>query len=119
MTDSINKYDNLIGDGEFKTLIHVLLSGENVVRGEVLGYNTSTNKLETYDSSGSNGVNIPYGIAVADIDASAGDLNCSVYVFGEFKIIGLVFSNSGDSADQAFIRKAKTENLFIKDSATA
>lgn len=112
-------YDNLV-DLSYKpqTFNLTLLSGENVVRGEVLAYNTSTNKIESYDSGGSNGVNEFYGIAVEDTDATSGDTAIAVYVAGTFNINQLTFSASGDSATQAVINAARAKGVVLKDFRT-
>ena len=117
--DSNVTFDNLVGKGPIKTFDLTLASGQKVVRGEVLGYNTSTNKIETFDSGGSNGVNVFYAIAIDDIDATASDLRIAVYVGGEFLIGGLTFSVSGDTADQPFINQARSFGVFLKTAVSA
>jgi len=119
MADSTLTYDNLIGRGPFKTFRLTLVSGSNVTRGTVLGYNTSTGKVAPYDSGGSNGLNAFYGIAVDDVDATSGDLPIDVYVGGEFKINGLTFDTSGDSATQALINAARALGCYLKSSLSA
>ena len=115
MADSTLTYDKLLLEGPFKTFNNLTLaSGENVVAGEVVAYNTSTDKVESYDSGGSNGVNEFYGIAVEAVDASTGDKNISVYIGGTFGIAGLTFGTSGDSATQAFINKARELGCILK-----
>ena len=119
MTDSSLTYDILMGQGPYRTFAGMdLTSGNNIVRGTVIAQNTSTGKLVPYDSGGSNGANIFYGIAVEDVDASAGDLRCPVYIAGGFKEGGLTFDTSGDSVTEAFRTVARGTGVYL-DSAVA
>jgi len=116
MADSVLTYNNLVGDGQSKTFRLTVASGNNVAVGTVLGYNTVTNKIEPYDSTGSNGVEKFYGIAAGDVDASASDSSIVVYVGGEYLTGGLIFVNSSDTATQAFINSARALGCYLKIS---
>lgn len=106
-------YDNLIGSLETREFRLPLKDATAIVRGEVMAYNTSTNKVESYNSTGTNGVNAFYGIATEDVAAGTGQY-ISVYVQGEFNTLALVFSHSGDSATQTFINSARTQGVILK-----
>lgn len=119
MANSVLTYDELLGRGPFITFNLPLASGQNVVRGEVLAYNTSTNKINTYNAGGSNGTNAFYGIAVEAVNATSGEKRVDVYVGGEFKIGGLVFSDTDDTATQTFINAARDKGCFLKTALSA
>lgn len=119
MTDSVLAYDILMGQGPYRTFAGMdLASGNTIVRGQVMAHNTSTGKIVPYDSGGSNGAEIFYGIAVADVDASAGDVRCPLYVSGGFKSGGLTFETSGDSVTEAFRTVARGTGVYL-DTAVA
>jgi len=118
MAETLN-YDNLVGRQEPRTFTLTLKSGENVVRGEVLSYETTTNKIRSYDAEGSNGLESFYGIAAEAKDATSGDTNIVVYVQGEFNINSLVFSDTSDSATQAFINSARALGCLLYEFQSA
>lgn len=111
--------DNLIGTQTPKSFVLTLKSGENVVRGEVLGYETTTDKLRSYNSGGSNGIQNFYGIAAETVDASGGDTKIVCYIQGEFNINSLVFGTSGDSATQAVINAARALGCILRTFTAA
>lgn len=64
----------------------VILSGQNVVRGTVMGQITASGKWIKSLSAAVDGSEVPAGILAADIDASAGDKsNAMIYLAGGFK----------------------------------
>lgn len=71
-----------------------LLSGQNLARGAVLGKITSGGKLVLSLSGASDGSQVPYGILVDDVNASAGDKPCLVYVRGDFQAQALTLGAS-------------------------
>lgn len=98
-----NSYDNLIaGDTDIVTDRETLLSGENLIRGALLGKIDSSGsdkgKLKQCNSVAIDGSQTPYAILMEDTDASGGDENIDVYKGGTFNedIIGLV---TGDIID--------------------
>ena len=118
--DSQLDYDKLIADGPNRTFNNIPLKvGETGVRGEVVGFETSTGTLRSYESGGAGGVEIPYGIVVDSTDATSAQAACSVYVFGGFKTCGLTFSGSGDTATVAFINLMRNVGIYIKASLSS
>lgn len=78
--------DNLIAGHKppAKAVPITLLSGENVVRGEVLGEITASGKFAAALGASTDGSQNPRAIAAEDIDASAADAEGHAYVEGEF-----------------------------------
>lgn len=110
-------YDNLVGAEAPRTFTLELKSGQDVVRGQVVAYETTSGSIVTYDSGGSNGADKFYGIAAEDVDASGGAKPIVVYIRGEFNKNALIFSESGDEADQAFINEARALGCLIRTFA--
>jgi hypothetical protein len=77
--------DNLIAGHKpsAKAIPIILLSGENVVRGEVLGRDGDGKYLASL-SAAIDGSEVPRAIAAADIDATLADAKGLAYVEGEF-----------------------------------
>lgn len=107
-------YDNLVGSLPTREFRISLTDAEVIVRGQVMAYNTSTNKLTSYESTGTNGKNVVYGIA-AEASGSGTGRFLSVFILGEFNLNALVFSFTGDDpATQAFINAAREKGLILK-----
>lgn len=72
------------GTPEPLRLTKTLLSGENVVAGEVLGIDTASDKIAAYDDGAADGTEIARAIAAEDVDAGAGDKPIVLFVLGAF-----------------------------------
>jgi hypothetical protein len=85
-TNSATTTDNLIGSNGDNLLgrKYTLISGQNVVRGTVLGKITASGKLNKSLSAASDGSEVPYAIAEHDCDATSGDKDILAYVQGSF-----------------------------------
>lgn len=81
-----NAEDNLIANSvpEIATDDGILITGQNLARGSVLGRITATNKLTLAVDTAIDGSETPMGILVHDIDATAADKGCQIYVAGSF-----------------------------------
>ena len=112
--ESILEFDKLLGEGPFKTFNRTLQAPEAVVRGQALGFITANKTVTSFDAGGAGGAEVFYGIAVEDSDAAAGDAPISVYVGGEFLINGLIFSETGDTADIDFVNAARDIGIILK-----
>jgi hypothetical protein len=95
-----------------------LVSGQNLVRGTVVGVITASGKITQSLSASSDGSQTPYGILADDCDASGGDLaNCPVYVAGEFNEAALTL---GSAHTLASIRAGlRDKGIFLKTPITA
>lgn len=88
--------DDLFGSdvGNIIARKYTLISGQNVVRGTVLGQITSGGKLNKSLSAAGDGSGTPFGIAVQDVDASSGDKEIDVYTRGSFNEHALILGAS-------------------------
>jgi len=79
--------DDLISGNkpEIATNVGTLIIGQNLVRGTVVGRITATGLLTESDSGAADGSQLPLGILVHDIDASAAGKQCQFYVSGSFR----------------------------------
>lgn len=78
--------DNLIAGDEpsAQAFPITLTSGENVVRGELLGRVTADGKYLASLAGAVDGSEVPRAIAAADIDATGGDAKGLAYLQGRF-----------------------------------
>lgn len=110
--------DNLIAGDNIRPITRsvTLVSGQNVVRGTVLGIITATGKYTTSLAAASNGSQTPKAIAAEDCDASGGDKVTLVYIAGEFNENELTL---GTGHTLASIREGLRDNgIFLKSSET-
>lgn len=84
--DSITPDQLLIGEQTVVTRNITLLSGQNLVRGSVLGKITSGGKYTLSASASSDGSQTPDAILAQDCNASAGDKVTIAYFTGGFNI---------------------------------
>jgi hypothetical protein len=68
-----------------------LVSGQNLIRGALLGKITASGKLTLALSASSDGSQTPYAILAEDTNASAGDAACTIYTVGEFNPNAMTF----------------------------
>lgn len=83
---SDSNVDDLIGSdaGALLARKYTLLSGQDIVRGTVLGVITASGKVITSLSAAGDGSQTPFGVAAVDADASSGDVEVLVYTRGSF-----------------------------------
>ena len=62
----------------------ILITGQNLVRGAVVGRITASGKLNLCDTGAVDGSDTPIGILVHDTDATAADKTCQIYTAGAF-----------------------------------
>jgi hypothetical protein len=84
VTETFTPDGLLVGSFPVVTDKLTLVSGQNVVRGEVLGKITTGGKLAASLSAATDGSETPYAIAAEAVDASGGDASIAVYLSGEF-----------------------------------
>lgn len=70
--------------GSVHTANGVLITGQDLAAGTVLGRITASGKLTIADQDGVNGSQIPVGILVHACDAGDADADCQYYYSGEF-----------------------------------
>lgn len=111
-------YDQLFaGDADIITDSGVLVAGQNLKRGAVLGKITASGKLTLVNSANVDGSQNPYAILAADTDATTADKTCPLFVAGEFNSNGLIFGGT----DTPATHKAALRDLgiFLKDPVKA
>lgn len=87
------KPDNLIaGLTQMVTENMVLLAGQVLQRGTIVGRITATGKATIATAAATDGSQVPYGILLDYYDATSGDLGgCGVMVKGEFNDNAVIF----------------------------
>ncbi len=78
--------DRLIaGETQLVTRSYVLLAGQVLERGTIVGMITASGKLTTSTSAAADGSQNPFGILIDHYDSTLGDMaGCGVYLKGEF-----------------------------------
>lgn len=114
-------YDNLIVGGfPATTQRGLLLSGQDVVRGQALGKITSGGKLKTWGSGGSDdGHRTFYALAAEDCDATGGDKAISYYVTGKFLKDNITISGEASADDiEDIIATARDIGIIIVENTS-
>ncbi|MCD6432958.1 MAG: head decoration protein [Sulfurimonas sp.] len=84
-TTEVYTPDNLIAGDGVRTDSVTIISGENLVRGAVLGKITASGKYNLSLSAAGDGSETAYSILAEDCNASGGDVtNVPVYIRGRF-----------------------------------
>lgn len=97
-------YDNLITDATVKptTGSEVLLKGNKLSRGAVLGYVKDQAKVTLVDKTGKDGRELVYAVLAQDVDATNADVKVPVYYSGGFNTHNLTFANKDTPADHKY-----------------
>jgi len=67
-------------DNDFSREQAVLVSGQNLLNGAVVGKITASGKLKFYDNGAVDGSEVAYGVLAADCNATSADKACAVIV---------------------------------------
>jgi hypothetical protein len=108
--------DNLIAGSNQNIITRsvTIVSGQNVVRGTVLGIITASGKYTTSLSALTNGAQTPKAIAVEDTNATGGDKTAPVYIAGEFNENEIIL---GTGHTIASVKEGLRDNgIFLKPS---
>lgn len=94
--------DNLIAGSSpaIATEPGTLVTGQNLVRGTVVGRITVGAKLTECDNAAADGSQVPVGIMVHDINATAADKACQIYKAGNFRSSEMTWHASFDLAEE-------------------
>jgi hypothetical protein len=107
--------DNLLAEDAVAMPI-TLLSGESVVRGEVLGEVTTGGKFRASLAAETDGSEVPRAIAAEDMDASLADKAMHAYLEGKFNQDALTI---GTGHSIASIKQDLWDfNIYILDPVT-
>jgi hypothetical protein len=109
-------FDDLIaGDNQgLVTEPVTILSGQNVVRGTLLGKITVGGKYIASLSAAGDGSEVPSAILAEDVDATAGDKAAIAYIAGEFNERQITF---GDDHTAASVKAGLRDmGIYLKPS---
>ena len=111
--------DNLVaGTTQLVTDSVTIASGENIVRGAVLGKVTADGKFKVSLAAANDGSETANVIAAQDADASEGDVtNVVVYIKGEFNANALTFGTGHDAASVK--PQLRDVGIYIKSAVSA
>lgn len=76
----------------------ILVSGQKLARGTLIGRITASGKLTLSLAAAGDGSQVPIGILLDDYDASAGDTNCGYYVKGQFNQLRVIYGTGHTAA---------------------
>jgi len=108
-------YDNLIVGGDIVTDSGVLIAGQNLTRGALLGKITASGKLTLSVDTATDGSEAPYAVLNEDVDATAGDTVCSVLLGGEVNSNVMTFG--GAHTAESTKDGLRSLSIFLKTSA--
>lgn len=94
-----------------------LLSGQNVVRGAVLGRVTASGKYVLSLSAAVDGSEVPDAIAAEDADATGGDVDVLIYRSGEFNEAALTIGTGHTAA--SISQGLRERGVFLKPTQAA
>lgn len=109
-------YDNLFaGDHEKKTKPVTVLSGQSVVKGQLMGRITASGKYRACNSGLVDGAQVCDAIMAFDVDASAADAPGIVYLTGDFNRNALTIATSPAAGDTvaAHEQEARERGIFF------
>jgi hypothetical protein len=92
----------------------VVLSGQNIARGAVLGRVTASGKYVLSTTGASDGSQVPAAIAAEAINAAAGDVTGPAYFTGEFNGAQLVYGASHTAVTVEASFRATGRTLFVR-----
>lgn len=82
------------GDFPIRTRKVTIITGQNVVRGAVLGRITASGKYNLSLSAAGDGSQTPIAILAEDVDATAADKEAVVYISGDFNSTALTLGTA-------------------------
>ena len=108
--------DNLIaGDFDIVTEAKTLVSGQSVVKGEILGRITASGKYAMYKKTHSDGTETPDVIAAETVDASAGDAPIITYLSGQYNQNAITLPTV-ETVDNTLKDALRTKSIFLVES---
>lgn len=106
-------YDNLI-QGEVVTDSGVLITGQNLARGALLGKITASGKLTLSLSAASDGSEVPYAVLNEATDATSADKTTAIILSGELSEDAIVY---GTAHTKATVKDGLRDlGIFLKKS---
>lgn len=105
-------YDNLIVGEDTVTDSGVLIAGQNLARGALLGKITASGKLTLSLSASTDGSEVPYAILNEATDATAADKVCPIILSGEVNDGSVTFGTGHTAASTK--DGLRSEGIFLK-----
>jgi hypothetical protein len=116
---TLSNADNLLaGDEQTFADKGTLISGQNLVRGALLGRITTGGKYTLALSASSDGSQTPVAILAHDCDASSADKECIVYKAGTFNV-NAVTLGTGITLDTATKHALRALDIFFRTNVVA
>ncbi len=117
-SESYNPDKLIAGETHIATRSYILLAGQQLQRGTVVGMITVSGKLTTCTTTATDGSQIPFGILIDYYDSTAGDLaGCGVYEKGEFNENAIIFGAAWTIA--TIHAPLRAVGIWLKPSVTA
>jgi hypothetical protein len=108
--------DNLIGGSkQLVTGTITLASGQNLVRGTIVGRITASGKFKAYDAAATDGSQNPVGILTNPVDATTADTNTTIYLEGQFAKSGITGLGATAAAEKSTRIALEARNIFVTD----
>lgn len=89
-----------------------LISGQNLVRGALLGIITASGKYTLSLLASSDGSQVPDSILVEDANATAGDVEALTYIRGQFDANSVTFGTGQTQANTFQVLRGKGIDLI-------
>lgn len=105
------------GDHPIRTLGITIASGQNLLRGALLGKVTATGKFILSLSAASDGSQNPVGILGEDVNATGGDVVSFEYVAGDFNSRKVTFGTGHTVASVREVLHARS--IYLHDAVPA
>lgn len=86
------------GDFPIRTEKVTVITGQNLVRGALLGKITASGKVNLSLSAAGDGSNTPYAILAEDVDATAEDKEAVAYISGDFNADAITYGAAHTAA---------------------
>lgn len=91
-----------------------LISGQNLLRGQVLGRITASGKWTAYAAGASDGSQVARAILFRDTDASGGDAVAQAYRHGEFNREAVIGLGANAAAQRTTTEALEAVGIYLK-----
>lgn len=116
-TTTINPDRLFAGITQMVSWDETLISGQKLVRGSLVGRITASGKLTLSLAAAGDGSQVPMGVLVDDYDATGGDVNCGIYIKGEFDQLALTYGTGHTAASVK--NGLRALGIYIKPAVSA
>lgn len=113
-TDTYDPNGLIVGHNDVVDDKIVLITGQNLARGAVLGKITASGKYTLSASGASDGSEAPVCVLAFAVDATAADKDCRAYFTGEFDGVKLVYGTGHTAATVNAAFRAAGQAIFVR-----